>query len=140
MGSDGKSVTSLEDQKIGIRTKLAALWTGHFLLWTFGDMVSLLQEETEPVSDDLLLFVAAPLAIIQASMILFSLIGRPVAIRLASIGLGAVYTVFNLGYISEAQAGWEYLLGIGYVVVSALIIWHAWKWPEEKDIPKTQVP
>ena len=130
MESNEKSATSLEDQKISIRTKLAALWTGHFLLWTFGDMVSLLQEKTEPVSDDLLLFVAVPLALIQASMILFSLVGKPVAIRWASIGLGAVYTVFNLGYISEAQAGWEYLLGIGYVVVSALIIWYAWKWPE----------
>lgn len=138
MESDRKSVTSLEDQKIGIRTKLAALWTGHFLLWTFGDMVSLLQQKNEPASEDLLLFVAAPLALIQASMILFSLIGRPVAIRWASMGLGAVFTVFNLGFISEAQAGWEYLLGMGYLAVSALIILFAWKWPEQQAIPETE--
>lgn len=138
MESDRKSATSLEDQKIGMRTKLAALWTGHFLLWTFGDMVSLLQEETEPVSDELLLFVATPLALIQASMIIFSLIGRPVAIRWASMGLGVVYTLLNLGFISEAQAGWEYLLGMGYLVVSALIIWYAWKWPERQVIPETE--
>lgn len=135
MESNKKSATSLEDQKIGIRTKLAALWTGHFLLWTFGDMLALLQETVEPASDDLLVAVAVPLALIQSSMILFSLIGKPNIVRWVTIGLGAVYAVFNLGYIAEATVGWQYLLGIGYLAFSGMIIWFAWNWPRREAAP-----
>jgi len=137
MNSDKKIATILEDMKIDIKIILAALWAAHFLLWTFGDMVSLLQESTEPISNDLLLFVATPLALIQALMILFSLIGKPTAIRWASISLGVVFIVFNIGYIVDAHAGWEYLLGIGYLLFNVLIIWYAWKWPKHERAETT---
>ena len=72
MNTEIKNETILEDMKINVKIVLAALWIAHFLLWTFGDMASLLQEFTEPVDNNLLLLVAVPLAIIQALMI-FSL-------------------------------------------------------------------
>jgi hypothetical protein len=136
MSSEKKTATILEDPKINIRIKLAALWVTHFLLWTFGDMVSLLQEITEPVSNELLLFVAAPLAVIQTFMILFSLLGEPKAIRWANIGMSLVFLVFNVGYLSEANAAWEYLLGMVYLLFNVLIIWFAWKWPKQEDSPE----
>ena len=44
--------------KTEVKIVLAALWTARFLLQTFGDMASLLQEMTAPVENNLLLFVA----------------------------------------------------------------------------------
>ena len=123
------SSSRLEDVKVNVRIILAALWASHFLLWTFGDMLSLLQKISEPVANELLLFAAVPLAIIQTSMILLSLIGKPSVIRWVNIGLVSVFIVFNIGFLVDAHASWEYLLGAAYLLFNGLIVWYAWKWP-----------
>jgi hypothetical protein len=120
------------DEKINVKIVLAALWAAHFLLWTFGDMVSLLQEMNEPVDDSLLLLVAAPLAVIQALMIFFSLIGKVKVMRLVNIVAALVFALFNVGFMVDAHVGWEYLLGAGYLLMNGLIIWQAWNWPKQK--------
>ena len=123
----------LEDVKVDVRIILAALWISHFLLWTFGDMVAILQETTEPISNDLAAFVAAPLAVIQTLMIIFSLTGAPKWARLANLCVAPVYMLINIGYLAGSSEGWNYFLGIAYVGVTLLIIWHAWKWPTLED-------
>jgi hypothetical protein len=128
---------NLEDVKINVKIILAALWTAHFLLWTFGDMASLLQEISEPVEDELLLFVAVPLAVLQVSMIFFSLVGKPKVMRLANIIIGLIFVLFNLGFLSESNAGWEFLLGTAYLLVNALVIFYAWKWPKHDGVEVT---
>ena len=115
-------------QKTDPKIVLAALWTGHFLLWSFGDMLALLQRVSEPVDNNLLLIVAVPLAIIQASMIYLSLVGKAKLMRWVNIILACVFLLFNIGFIVEAQEGWGYLLGSGYILFNALIVWNAWKW------------
>jgi hypothetical protein len=115
-------------QKTDAKFVLAALWAGHFLLWSFGDMLSLLQRISEPVDNGLLMMVAVPLALIQASMIFLSLVGKIKLMRWVNIILAFVFLLFNIGYIFEAQVGWEYLLGTGYILFNALIFWNAWKW------------
>lgn len=127
----------LEDVKVNVRIILAALWIAHFLLWTFGDMASLLQEITEPVDNELLLFVAVPLAVIQTLMIVFSLVGKPNVMRWANIIISVLYIVFNLGYLAEANAGWEFLLGIAYLLFNALIIYYAWTWTKQEGAEVT---
>jgi hypothetical protein len=122
----------ISDVKIDVKMVLAALWVAHFLLWTFGDMVSLLQRMDEPVDDTLLLLVAAPLALIQALMIFFSLAGTAKLMRWVNIIASLVFALFNLGFLVEAQVGWEYLLGAGYLLMNGLIIWYAWNWPKKK--------
>jgi len=121
----------LEDVKINVKIKLAAAWISHFLLWTFGDMVALLQETTEPISN-LLLLVATSLALLQTFMIIFSLIGKSKFVRWANIGVALVYMLVNIGYLSEGGESWNYLLGIAYIVFNVLIIWYAWKWPKQE--------
>ena len=123
-----KGQISFEDTKINVRFILAASWTAHFLLWSFGDMASLLQKMNEPIDNNLLLFVAVPLALTQTLMIFFSLVGKAKFMRWANIILALVFAVFNLGFIAEAHFGWEYLLGTGYLLFNVLIIWQAWKW------------
>ena len=123
-----KEKVSVEEMKVNVKFILAALWTGHFLLWSFGDMASLLQKMNEPIDNNLLLFVAVPLALIQALMIYFSLAGKAKYMRWANIILALVFAVFNIVFISEAQFGWVYLLGAGYLLFNILIVWQAWKW------------
>jgi len=123
-----KEKVSVEEMKVNVKFILAALWTGHFLLWSFGDMASLLQKMNEPIDNNLLLFVAVPLALIQALMIYFSLAGKAKYMRWANIILALVFAVFNVVFITEAQFGWVYLLGAGYLLFNVLTIWQAWKW------------
>ena len=94
-------------------------------------MASLLQEITQPVDNNLLLFVAVPLAITQALMIFFSLVGKAKVMRWVNMIVAVVFLLFNVGFIAEAQFGWEYLLGAGYLLVNGLIVWYAWKWPKQ---------
>ena len=114
--------------KTEVKIVLAALWIAQFLLWTFGDMASLLQEITEPIDNNLLLLVAVPLAITQALMIFFSLVGKAKVMRWVNMIVAVVFLLFNVGFIAEAQFGWEYLLGAGYLLFNGLIVWYAWKW------------
>ena len=114
--------------KTDAKILLAALWIAHFLLWSFGDMASLLQKIAEPIDNNLLLFVAVPLAITQASMIFFSLAGKAKLMRWVNMIVGIVFLLLNIGFIAEAQFGWEYLLGAGYLLFNGLIVWYAWKW------------
>ena len=119
-----KEATQTTDAKI----ILAALWIAHFLLWSFGDMASLLQEITEPIDNSLLLFVAVPLAITQALMIFFSLAGKAKIMRWVNIVVALAFLLFNVGFLLEAYIGWEYLLGAGYLLFNVLIVGYAWKW------------
>jgi hypothetical protein len=122
----------LVDTKVNIRILLAAFWIGHFLLWTFGDMFALAQEMGEPATSTLILFVAPSTALVQALMIVTCLVGRPVFARWANMTLGSVYLLFNIGFFVDATEGWEYYLGIGYVLFNVLIFWHAYRWPTDE--------
>ena len=127
-----KKTAELIDVKINVKIVLAALWTGHFLLWTFGDMASQLQEITKPVDNNLLLFVSVPLAIIQVLMIFFSLKGKAKVMSKVNIIMSLVFVLLNVGFFVDAHSGWEYLLGTGYLLFNGLIIWHALKWPKQE--------
>jgi hypothetical protein len=70
-------------------------------------------------------------------MILGSLVGKPKVMRWANIILVLVFIVFNLGYLAEANAGWEFLLGIAYLLLNALIIFYAWRWPKDEGVEVT---
>lgn len=119
---------SLGDTNVNVRIILAALWTAHFLLWLFGDMASLMQKLSEPVADNLLLFVSVPTAVIQALMIFFSLTGKAKLMRLLCIIVASVFLALNIGYMVDAHIGWQYLLGTAYLMFNVLLIWYAWKW------------
>ena len=84
--------------KTDVKIVLASLWTAHFLLWSFGDMASQLQELTAPIENSLLLFVAVPLAITQALMIFFSLTGKEKVMRIVNSVIALVFIIFNISH------------------------------------------
>lgn len=129
MSPGEQSGAALEDPKVNIRILLAAFWICHFLLWTFGDMMSLLQQENEPIKDNVILIVAPTTAIVQSMMVVFTLMGPAKFVRLANLIVPIVYLLFNIGYLAEASESWHYYLGIFYILFNVLILWQAWNWP-----------
>ena len=119
----------LVNPKVNIRILLAVFWICHFILWIFGDMFSLLQEMGEPVTDSAILIVAPTTAIVLTLMVVFSLVGRPATVRLANLIVASVYLLFNIVFFVDATKGWEYYLGVFYVLFNVLIIWRAFTWP-----------
>ena len=131
MGSEEQADSRLVNPRVNIRILLAAFWMCHFMLWTFGDMFSLLQEMGEPLTETVLLIIAPTTAIVQALIVVFCLVGRPPYVRLANLIVAPLYLLFNIGFFVDATQGWEYYLGVFYVLFNALIIWRAYKWPTD---------
>ena len=119
----------LADPRVNIRILLAAFWICHFLLWTFGDMLTLLQGMGESITSNVILFVAPSTALVQVLMVVTNLLARPVVARWANLIAAPVYLLFNIGFFIDATEGWEYYLGIGYVAMNVLILWFAYTWP-----------
>jgi hypothetical protein len=72
-------------------------------------------------------------------MIFLSVILRPAVSRRTNVILGALYAItVALGAIGE---GWAYylFLSLAEVVLALLIIWYAWRWPEQRTDPAQRV-
>ena len=119
------------DPKVNVRTVLAVLWICHFILWIFGDMFSLLQQMTEPATDTAVLYVAPSTAIVLTLLVVFSLVGRPQQVRLANLIVAPIYLLFNIVFFVDATEGWEYYIGVFYVLFTVLIFWRAYTWLKE---------
>jgi hypothetical protein len=119
------------NSKVNVRILLAALWISHFLLWSFGDMLSLLQETGGPITETIILVIAPTLAITQTLMIVYSLRGEAKYVRWLNMAVPLVFLLFNLQYLVESSAIWNYILGSAYIVYNLLTIWSAWKWPQK---------
>ena len=131
MGNDEQVYSGLANPKVNIRTLLAVFWICHFILWIFGDMFALLQGMGEPATDTLVQFIAPTTAIVLTLMVVFSLVGRPTYVRLANLIVAPVYLLFNVVFFVDATQGWEYYLGVFYVLFNVLIIWRAYTWPKD---------
>ena len=129
MTGEGHTDSALVDPKVNVRVVLAALWICHFILWIFGDMFTLMQEMGEPATGTAVQFIAPSTAIVLTLMVVFCLVGAPSQVRLGNLIAAPVYLLLNIGFFVDATQGWEYYLGVFYVVFNVLIIWRAYAWP-----------
>lgn len=131
MISEVQADTALVNPKVNIRSLLAVLWICHFILWIFGDMFTLVQEMGEPATDTAILYIAPTTAIVLTLMVVFCLVGPPAYVRMANLVVAPVYLLFNIVFFVDATQGWEYYLGVFYVLFNLLIIWKAYTWPKD---------
>lgn len=89
-------------------------------------MFSLLQGMGEPATDPAIQFIAPTTAIVLTLLVVFSLFGRATFVRAASLVAAPVYLLLDIGFIADATQGWEYYLGIFYVLLAVLIFWRAY--------------
>ncbi|WP_267225520.1 DUF6326 family protein [Dyella silvae] len=136
-----KMAPPLEDPKVHVKLKLAALWTSLMFCYIYGDYFGLYKPGTlqsilqgqmgplGPVTEGVLLGTAALLAV-PGLMIFLSLVLKPVLNRLVNMVLGAFYAAIML--VSMPGAWMFYIfLGVIEIALSLLIVWYAWRWPRQ---------
>ncbi len=132
--------TTLEDQPIPVKAKLAAAWTSFMFLYVYVDILGFYKpgiiddilngkvftfDITQTWAVTVLSLLAVPIFMVVLSM---TLPAR--ANRLLNLIVAAAYvpfTVFNV-----AGGSWLYYYGLGVVlelVLLALILRYAWTWP-----------
>ena len=148
-----KAGALLDDIAIHVKVKISALWVSVMLCYIYGDYFELytpgkLQEMLEgrmgplgPVTQGVLLATAVLMAI-PSVMVFLSLVLKPNANRRINIILGVFYTLIMLilvGFLVTKPGAWKFyiLLGIVEIVLTGLIVWYAWKWPEGDGSPRT---
>lgn len=134
----------MEDIKINTKIKLSALWVSVMFLYIYADILSLfkpgeVQEILEgrmgpfPATQGSLL-TASILMIIPALMVFFSLVLNAKANRNVNILFGALYTLVNISNLIGETWIYYLVFGVVEIVMTLLIIWHAWKWPNNNAV------
>lgn len=133
----------LENPKINTKIKLGSLWASVTLCYLYGDYFelytpdkvnSLISGENILNSPTRLLLGAIILSI-SSGMVALSILLAPKINRILNIIFGVIFTIMMLYIgISTTNEWYLFYIYLAYVesVLTALIIWYAWKWPKEK--------
>lgn len=142
MKNNRKNQTPLADLKVNTRIKLAALWTAVMFLFAYADIqhfvlqpgsvAEILQGsiggmQTTPE----FLFGAALLMIVPTLMIFLSLSLKASLSRWANLIFGTLYTLVTIAtwLIPDGTWAYYYFYNVVEVILTGLIVWHAWNWP-----------
>ena len=130
----------LENSKINIKIKLAALWTSLVFCYLYGDYFelyvpekvnSLITGENNLDSPTKLLIAAIVLAI-PSIMIALSIILKPKINRILNIVFGTLFTLMMVLIAINSLTAWYrfyVFLAILESLITFLIVVYAWKWP-----------
>ena len=135
----------LENQKVNIKIKLAALWASATFCYLYGDYFelytpdkvnSLIKGDNNLDSPAILLLASIILAI-PSVMVAASIFLKPKINRILNILFGTLFTLMMvfIGIISTNEWYLFYVfLAFLESIITALIVWYAWKWPKERQI------
>jgi len=133
----------LEDTKISVKLKLAALWTVIMSLYIYADFFSLYQPgEIEEIIAELMgpfpvtqssILMASILMIIPAIMIFLSLALKSKYSRWTNIIIGAIYIVVDISNLVDETWIYYIIFGIVEIIITLLIVWYAVRWPRSVD-------
>jgi len=134
--------TALEDIKVHVKIKLAALWASvmfcyiyadYFGLYVPGALQGMLQGKMGPLgptTQGVLLGTSVVMAI-PSVMIFLSVALKPNLNRWLNIIFGVIYTVIIL--ITMWAWAFYIFFGIIEVVLTGLVVWYAWNWPKQES-------
>ena len=125
-----------------VKLKLSILWVARMLLGIQGDVIRYMEPGMLediiggtldiPLTNETLALMTIML-MIPIFMVFLSLELPYKTNRWANIIVAIFFIVLDgMGFIILRPA-YENILGIGYVVFCALIVWYAWKWPKQGD-------
>ena len=146
MNSEKKTATILEDVKINVKIKLAALWVAVMFLFLYADYFTLylpgiiedaIAGKIGPFpTTQVVLLAAMTLMTIPSFMVFLSLTLKPKANRWTNIVVGILFIVVQLSSLFIEEPWAYYIFGtIVEVVLLSLIVWYAWKWPKQEGQP-----
>lgn len=139
MNETVRTTPRLEDLKINVKLKLAALWASvmfcyiyadYFALYEPGKLQAMLNGQffgAGPTTQGVLLAASIMLSI-PGLMIFLSVALPPIFNRGLNIVAGAAYTAIIL----VTMWGWDFYIFYGVIEVSltSLVVWYAWRWPK----------
>ncbi len=133
----------LEDVKLNVKLKLSALWVTVMFLFAYVDILG--RYEPGHIEDiiagevagfqitQVWILSALILMTIPSLMVFLSLILPAKVNRWANIIVGIAYIIVQLSSLFIGESWAYYIFGsIVEVVLLALIVWHAWKWPTQE--------
>lgn len=135
----------LENPKVNIKIKLAALWTAttfcylygdYFELYTPGKVDSLISGENV-LNSPVILFIASIILAIPPLMIFLSLVLKPEMNRILNIIFGLLFTIMMVLIAIGSLTPWYtfyVFLAIVESILTAIIVWYAWKWPKKTTL------
>lgn len=129
----------LQDFKINVQFKLAALWGSITFCYLYGDYFELyVPKKVEGLvnGDNFLdsptkLFIAAFLLLIPSLMVCLSVILKPFLNRILNIFFGMFFTLFvafvGINSISVWRSFYVFY-AVVEIILTSLIVWYAWRW------------
>lgn len=141
MEGAGTARGALEDVRIDVKLKLAALWTSVMFCYIYADYFGLyipgrLQRMLDgkmgplgPTTQGVLLGTSIVMAI-PSVMIFLSLALRPGPNRVLNIIVGALFTAI----IMVTMWDWAFYIffGVVEILLTGSVVWHAWTWPRRE--------
>ena len=135
----------LENQKVNIKIKLAALWASVTFCYLYGDYFELYTPDKvnslitgeNNLDSPIKLLIASIILVIPSVMVAASIILKPKINRILNIIFGTLFTLMMvfIGIMSTNEWYLFYVfLAFLESIITALIVWYAWKWPKEGQI------
>ena len=133
---------ALEDPKVNVKTKLSALWASVMFCYVYGDyfglygngkLAEMMEGKIGPLGEatqGVLVGVSAMMAV-PSVMVFLSLAMPPVLNRWLNLLLGLAYTAIMLMTMRGAPTFYVFM-GAIEVLLTLLIVWHAWTWPRRQ--------
>jgi len=137
----GEKTTRVQDVKIDVKIKLCAFWVALMFCYTYADILGFYAPGNleELLSGKIagiqmtqgLLFGSAILMAVPTAMVVLSPTLKARANRWANIIVGVVYLiVLGSTLLTGRNPAYYILYVVGKAALIALIVWHAWKWPQ----------
>ena len=142
MNSSQKAAGALEDVKIPVKLKLSALWAATLFLYAYGDIFGFFRPDViESVKagkiagfqiNQVFLLAVSIYILIPSAMVFLTLVLKPQINRWANLIISVAY--FATIVLSAIGETWAYyiFLSLAEAVLTLLIAWHAWKWPQHQ--------
>ena len=143
MTANRKPTKSLEDVKIDVKLKLAALWVVLMFCYTYADILGFYAPGNleELISGEIagiqmtqeLLLGSAILMVIPSLMIFLSLALKVNVNRIVNILAGIAYLIVLVStFFTGKNPAYYILFAVVKAALLVLIVWHGWKWPQKK--------
>ena len=143
MNTDKKTAKGLQDVKINVKIKLSALWVVLMFCYTYADILGFYAPGNleELMAGEIagiqmtqgLLLSSAVLMAIPSAMVFLSLTLKARVNRWVNIIAGLVYMgVLISTFLTGRNPAYYVFYATVKVVLIALIVWHAFKWPKKQ--------
>jgi len=135
----------LENQNVNIKIKLAALWASVTLCYLYGDYFELYTPDKvnslitgeNNLDSPIKLLTASVVLAISSVMVAASIILKAKINRILNIIFGTLFTLMMVAIgIFSTHEWYLFYVFLAFLesILTALIVWYAWKWPKEKTV------